>query len=1280
MQTTLLGLSIAIILALVAALVGPYFVDWTAYRAAFEARASRLVGMPVHITGPIEARLLPTPWLTLHAVEGSEPTGEPRFKVRQVGIELALGSLLRGEWRASEIHVIAPQIGLGLDAEGRIDWTGTAAGIDPEALTIERLRIEQGRVTLADKASASWMSLDKLSFNGELRSLVGPFKGDGTFQLRGVPHAYKLSAGRKAHDGSMRMRLTVDSAENPFSADIDGLLQFDGGAPRFEGSLVLAQQPSVALEAGRAVNSLPWRVSSRLRLAAASAAFEQLELLYGTEDRAVKLGGTAELRFGEHPRLDATLSARQLDLDRFAGLPEGAPRLPLVVLRAIADTVGGSIDPPLPVRLALSVEQLTLADGVVQGLRGDVAADASGWTIEALEFRAPGFANVRAGGRVVADARAATFIGPVTLEATDPKVLAAWLEGRITATSGTIGPLRASGQLTLASDRLALEQLRAEVDGKAVTGRLAYAWVTETQRPRLEAEVKAADLDVDGVVALIKTALPDASFDAPAEVALSLDLGRALVAGVEARGVQARLKLDPSGLAVERLTVAGLAGAAVELSGRVQAPWAAPRGSLTLDLSGNRLDGVTALLHQFVPTLAEPLRAMAPQLAPAKLRASIGFEPLASTGPAATTARLRVDGTAGPFRLAFSAESTGEAADWRQAATHAEARIEVAEGAALARLLALDGVVVFSPGPATLRWTASGPAGGELTVQARLAAVGADVIASGVLRLAGESGPNGSADVSVTVLDAPALRPLTGRRNEPAPTALKAALTLSHERLIADQLVGTIGDSALNGRLVLTFGAPPRLEGRLDADSVDAAAVLGAFAGMPAAPARVAADAPVWPAAPFGRRLLQGVTGEIELTATRALLTAALDIRRLRAALRLKEQEISIDEVQGTLAGGRLQARVGLQNSVEGTAAVVRIGLTGAELAAFAPAGSPPVGGGRFNLQLDLKGAGRTPAAMAGTLGGGGTISFERLALAGLDPQTFSRVVRVADEETGIDPARVKTLVERAIDLGRLRIAQAEGTLSVVAGQLRLATMLARGEGADLAVTGSIDLVKLLVDGRLTLQGTSGEGGPFGRPEIDVTLKGPVAAPRRTIDVSTLVGWLTLRSVEQQAKRLEEAERRAAEAAAAARAAPRPVPSPPLPAPQQPATGTAVPEPLIAPAPPPPAVPHPGPATAGPRSPTAATPAPAAPAADPAPAMAPPTSIIPGRANAPQPAPSAGAAQAPALPPPIEVQPAPGSRQNGARPQRSGPSAGPRPSELPPPPAAGRTIFDLFRW
>ena len=70
MQTALLSAGIAIILALVTALVGPFFVDWGSYRTELEATVGRLTGLEVRVSGPIDVRILPTPTLTLPSSAG----------------------------------------------------------------------------------------------------------------------------------------------------------------------------------------------------------------------------------------------------------------------------------------------------------------------------------------------------------------------------------------------------------------------------------------------------------------------------------------------------------------------------------------------------------------------------------------------------------------------------------------------------------------------------------------------------------------------------------------------------------------------------------------------------------------------------------------------------------------------------------------------------------------------------------------------------------------------------------------------------------------------------------------------------------------------------------------------------------------------------------------------------------------------------------------------------------------------------------------------------------
>jgi large subunit ribosomal protein L24 len=87
---------------------------------------------------------------------------------------------------------------------------------------------------------------------------------------------------------------------------------------------------------------------------------------------------------------------------------------------------------------------------------------------------------------------------------------------------------------------------------------------------------------------------------------------------------------------------------------------------------------------------------------------------------------------------------------------------------------------------------------------------------------------------------------------------------------------------------------------------------------------------------------------------------------------------------------------------------------------------------------------------------------------------------------------------------------------------LRLSNVSAESKDAALALSGNLDLTDGLIDARLVLSGSNHAAGV--RPDIFMALKGPVAAPARSIDVSALTGWLTLRAIENQAKQLREIE------------------------------------------------------------------------------------------------------------------------------------------------------------
>ena len=177
-------------------------------------------------------------------------------------------------------------------------------------------------------------------------------------------------------------------------------------------------------------------------------------------------------------------------------------------------------------------------------------AGAKSWAIDRLEFRAPGATRVTLNG---SNAQAGSFTGALSVDSSDPDALVTWLQGRGEVVYRSQKPLRLRGDLTVAPDRVAIEAMKAEIDGGAVEGRVAVV-----NRPkggsRFDAELKAERLDLDAATALARSlAGPQAEW--PDEARLTLDIGRAISAGQELRPLMAKVGYGPKSFALEQLKI-----------------------------------------------------------------------------------------------------------------------------------------------------------------------------------------------------------------------------------------------------------------------------------------------------------------------------------------------------------------------------------------------------------------------------------------------------------------------------------------------------------------------------------------------------------------------------------------------------------------------------------------------------------------------------------------------------------------------------------------------------
>ena len=1116
MQTTLLGLAIAIILALVSALVAPLVVDWNHYRSTFEEEASRLTGLAVRVNGPIEARILPSPRIRLGEVEVGEPGQEPQLRAGVVELEVGLGPLLRGRVQATELRLMAPQIGLGIDRTGAIDWPAASPHFAADTLTISRLEVEDGRVTLTDAGSGGRVVLQKLSFDGDIRSFAGPFRGEGAFVVGDELYGYRISGSRIDEDGGLKLRLGVEPSNHPLTTEIDGTLSFNRGVPQFDGTLALARPVGATLAHGQRVMNDPWQLAGKLRATPASASLRELAFQYGPDERAVIFSGKAELTFGERPRLDGTVAAVQVDVDRALAAPDVTHRPPLVMIKSFFDSFVAAVKPPIPVAVGIAVDALTVGGTTLQALHGRVGFDDKGWTLDDVEFQAPGFSEVNLSGRLDDGPQGLGFSGPARLESADLKMLMAWLEGRSEPPSGRAETLSAHGVITIASDRLALDRLSAVLDRENLEGRLAYTWATGDRPATLDGELRAADLDVDALTAFAKAVLSNGAFEMPHEAKLLVDVGKATVAGVDARQVNARVKFDAGVLHIDRLSVGDLGGTALDISGRIDELSSQPRGRLTLDLDAKTLAGLTSIVGKLAPQAAETFRHLAERLAPAKVQGVLTVDRSA----AGSMAKLDLNGAVGALRLALNGDATGDLAHPGAAVVRVGSRLEADDGGALVRLLNLDAVLAVDQLPGEMTMSAAGPLDGNIRVKGLAAAGGFSVAVEGMLHPSGDDAPTGRLQVKAAAADLrPLHRAMTGQSGSAVPLTASSSVAVAGRTLSFADLDVAVGKASLHGRLAVKLSSPVGIDGDIAANDADAAAVAAMILGMPIA--GVAA----WSPEPIGVGAFGALNGAVIFKLDRAALTPTWVARDLKGVVRFQPAEIALSDIDGGLAGGRLTGALTFRRDSAELAAQGRLALVGANAATIIASKKNALDG-LLTVKLQADGMGLSPASLIGSVHGTGAVTLANAQVAGIDPAAFDAAIHATDQSGSIETAKIRTAVSAAMESGRLAVPNGEAEVTIADGQIRLAKMtLSAQGGAELSLDGVLDLNSTAIDAHMTLSAQPATNALIStRPELALTVKGPLAAPETKLDISALVGWLTLRATELQTRRLESIE------------------------------------------------------------------------------------------------------------------------------------------------------------
>ena len=180
MRVLLTILAVALVTLLTAALIVPYFIDWSAHRAEIAERLEALTGGRVALTGPVTLRLLPTPYLEVGAgsAAGAGP-GAPTLTFAGARFELALVKLASGAFRFTDVRLERPVLTLTRDVRRRAGAARRGDDFGPRRSDSTGSRCGTERSGSSATARAPAWTIRGVELDGDAPSLAGPYHLSG---------------------------------------------------------------------------------------------------------------------------------------------------------------------------------------------------------------------------------------------------------------------------------------------------------------------------------------------------------------------------------------------------------------------------------------------------------------------------------------------------------------------------------------------------------------------------------------------------------------------------------------------------------------------------------------------------------------------------------------------------------------------------------------------------------------------------------------------------------------------------------------------------------------------------------------------------------------------------------------------------------------------------------------------------------------------------------------------------------------------------------------------
>ncbi|MEP1208786.1 MAG: AsmA-like C-terminal region-containing protein [Rhizobiaceae bacterium] len=1128
-----------LVLALVAALVAPSFIDWNQFKSRFESEASLTLGLPVKVKGQAGVRLLPLPSVTFTDIEiGASADSVPILIADSFKIDVELAPLLKGNVVVVDMQLSKPTLNVELNKSGQLDipeFGSQYKQLQSTNVSLEHITISDALVRVSDARFNRLTEFVGLNATASAKSLKGPWRVDGSLSQGDEKYRVSVLSGVWQDTQQIRLNVDVEAKSLPYDLAFNGPLSFKDGVPSWKGIMKLTpmgvQDPDdlIAFRRPGREEAFPIKLESELEIVSGGANVPAFELNIGSSDDPYRLNGNGQAVFGEDVSFRLRAEGQQVNVERFStdestGL-DFSQRL--AIFRSFLDRIpqfeaDGEINLYLPAVVA--------GDTVIREVGMDLrpAPLGPGWQISNLEAQLPGRTELRADGSLLLGDEFG-YQGELILASTQPSGFAKWLGSEV---SPDIRDLSAAGFSAIAhisNELVEFDKVELILNEEVLKGKIRRQSLAD-QRPSLVAKLEGDAVDFNQLSALLDLFASGESQSLVEGHDLDLDLktNSMAISGLQANQVIARLKVQDDQLTISQLDIGDMDNAELKISGVIEGIGDQPTGRLSTRFAAanpapfldrmNKQFGPFPLISRFIDD-------------PYSIRDSeLNFE---------------FEGQEGNYQLVASGRTGGSEIDARLAAdditkAFAQQRVEgklIVVNNDASQLLAQLGIPVVAldgTGRAALRVSVSGMAEQGLQTESALTVSDGYLSAEGKLTptlLDDELTLNGMLSLKGELQDIDQAILLSGL---PIPglgqginAEFETDLAINRSQLKAQNLKGALGDSTYQGELTLDADKRPRpkITGNLSLSDLDGEAMAslvyaGTSDGLGGGDGGGSGDG-----ANTSQPVLAGFDADIELAAKTVTMSADYPpAGGLKTGVQMRNGDVSLDKLEADWLKGKIAGEMAMTQSTTGAALNGQMRLTQGDLSQVSQLVGLPEGlTGRLTVGGTFETSGADSKSMLSQITASGSMLVQGGSISGIDGGAFHNLLAAADKVEDDELSdRASDILQASFLSGNTAFEDVEMPFTVASGSLRVNSFLIVNDAIRLAGSGKYDLTSQQAELNAKVSFDAGREVVAGaQPEFDMAVNVVDGELDYQLDAGLFSTYLGMRVSERREREFE---------------------------------------------------------------------------------------------------------------------------------------------------------------